>query len=295
MAYLGIDMGGTASRWVLLDGTGTEHARGRAPGGTGLIGDPGHRQRFIAALEELRAALPCTPLRAHLGLTGVGFARDPAVDALCAQALGLQAGRVRHENDMELAYRAAFGHGPGHLVLAGTGSVAMTRAVDGTALVIGGHGALIDDGGSASWIALRALRLVLRARDAGQDGGVLAERLFAAVGGTGWEAVRRYVYAGDRGRIGLLARAVAGAAEQGDAQARTLLLEAADELARLARILIARAGSAPLVFTGGVLDLSADIGDRLRAVLAEEAPQLRTLDAALAAARTALEAAHEHH
>lgn len=291
MDYLGIDMGGTASRWVLLDASGAERARGTAPGGTGLIGDPGHRAAFVAALEALRAALPCAPARAHLGLTGVGFSRDAAVDALCAQALGLAAAQVSHENDMELAHRAAFGAARGHLVLAGTGSVAMTRREDGAALIIGGHGALIDDGGSASWIALRALRQVLRARDAGQADGVLAQHLFAAIGGTGWEDVRRHVYAGDRGRIGLLARAVAGAAAAGDAQALALMHAAADELERLARILIDRTGPAPLVFSGGVLALGPDIRDRLAARLIAQTPQFRPLDAALAAARTALESA----
>jgi len=291
MDYLGIDMGGTASRWVLLDSAGTERARGTAPGGTGLIADPGHRAAFVASLKALRAALPCPPARAHLGLTGVGFSRDPAVNALCGQALRLEAAQVSHENDMELAWRAAFGDGPGHLVLAGTGSVGMSRLPEGGALIIGGHGALIDDGGSASWIALRALRKVLRARDEGRPDGVLAQHLFAAIGGTGWEAVRRHVYAGDRGRIGLLARAVAGAAAEGDPQARGLLKDAADELARLARILITRAGPAPLVFTGGALDLGPDIRDRLATLLAIEAPQFRPLDAALTAARHALETA----
>lgn len=288
MDYLGIDMGGTASRWVLVDAGGRARARGTAPGGTGLIGDPGHRATFVAALEALRAALPCAPARAHLGLTGVGFSRDPAVDALCAQALGLEAAQVRHENDMELAHRAAFGTGAGHLVLAGTGSVGMTRLANGSALIVGGHGALIDDGGSAAWIALQSLRQVLRARDEGHTDGVLAQHLFTAIGGTGWEAVRRHVYAGDRGRIGLLARAVAGAAAAGDAQALGLLHAAAGELERLARILIARAGPAPLVFTGGVLDLGPDIRDRLAGRLSAEAPQFRALDAALTAARTAL-------
>lgn len=292
--YLGVDMGGTASRWVLLDASGAGHARGRAPGGTGLIGDPGHRRQFAAALKALRAALPAPPLRAHLGLTGAGFSRDPAVTALCAQALGLEPARVSHENDMELAHRAAFPAGPGHLVLAGTGSVAMTRMADGTALVIGGHGALIDDGGSASWIALRALRQVLRARDEGGDGGPLAEHLFRAVGGTGWEAVRRHVYAGERGRIGLLARAVADAAA-GDGAAREILHAAADELARLARILIARAGPAPLIFTGGALDLGPEIRDRLARLLAAESPRFVQLDAAMTAARTAWETRDEHH
>ena len=292
--YLGVDMGGTASRWVLLDASGAEQARGRAPGGTGLIGDPGHRQQFIAAVKALRAALPAPPLRAHLGLTGAGFARDPEVNAVCAQALALAPAQVSHENDMELAHRAAFPDGPGHLVLAGTGSVAMTRLADGTALVIGGHGALIDDGGSASWIALRALRQVLRARDEGGDGGPLAEHLFRAVGGTGWEAVRRHVYAGERGRIGLLARAVAEAAAE-DQAARAILHAAADELARLARILIARAGPAPLIFTGGALDLGPEIRERLARILAADAPRFVQLDAAMTAARTAWETRDEHH
>lgn len=288
MTYLGIDMGGTASRWVLIDATGTEQARGIAPGGTALITDPGHRQHFIAALEALRTALPHAPARTHLGLTGAGFTRDPAVSALCAQTLGLMPAQVSHENDMELAYRAAFGAGPGHLVLAGTGSVAMTRQSDGTALVIGGHGALIDDGGSASWIALQALRLVLRARDAGEGEGLLAQHLFGAIGGSDWEAVRRHVYAGERGRIGLLARAVAGAADAGCAQASGLLQEAGDELARLAQILIARAGPAPLAFSGGALALSPIIKDRLSAALAADSPRFCKLDAALTAAHTAL-------
>ena len=289
ITYLGIDMGGTASRWVLLAASGAEVARGVAPGATGLIGDAGHRSAFVAALESLRAALPCAPLRAHLGVTGAGFTRDPAVTALCATALGLEPAQVCHENDMELAYRAAFGAARGHLVLAGTGSVGMTRLPDGTALIIGGHGALIDDGGSASWIALRALRAVLRHMDEGGAPSLLAQHLFDAVGGTGWEAVRRHVYAGDRGRIGLLARAVAAAAAGGDTEARALLIAAATELERLARILIARAGPAPLVFTGGALALGPEIRDTLTSLLAAQAPQFRQPDAALAAARHASE------
>jgi len=294
MAFLGVDMGGTASRWVLLGANGVEIARGNAPGATGLIGDPGRRAAFLAALAAIRAALPVPPLHAHLGMTGVGFSRDREINSLCAQALGLEGARVSHENDMELAWRAAFPEGRGHLVLAGTGSVGMSRGTDGSAVIVGGRGALIDDGGSANWIALRALEAVYRRIDetGHPDGaGILAQHLFDAIGGAGWDDVRAHVYGGDRGRIGLLARAVAGAAQTGDATARALLIRAADELERLARILIARCAPAPLVFTGGVLALDAIIPDMLAARLAPHAPQFRRLDAAGAAARFALETA----
>ncbi|MCC5969338.1 MAG: N-acetylglucosamine kinase [Pararhodobacter sp.] len=285
-----MDMGGTATRWVLLGDTGHVQARGEAPGATGLLADPGHRAAFVAALEAVRAALPRPAARAHLGLTGVGFTNDPAVSALCADTLHLPVAQVSHENDMALAWRAAFGAGPGHLVLAGTGSVGMSRLPGGETLVVGGHGALIDDAGSASWIALNALRQVLRRIDeTGQSETPLAQHLFTAIGGTGWEAVRRHVYAGERGRIGLLARAVAGAATAGDAAALAILDAAADDLARLAHILIDRCGPAPLVFTGGVLALHPAIPARLSGLLAAHRPELRQLDAALAAAQHALE------
>lgn len=294
MAFLGVDMGGTASRWVLLGTDGGEIARGNAPGATGLIGDPGRRAAFVAALAAIRVSLPARVLKAHLGMTGVGFSRDPEITALCAQALALEEKQVSHENDMELAWRAAFAQGRGHLVLAGTGSVGMSRGADGGAVIVGGHGALIDDGGSASWIALRALNAVLRRIDeTGRPDGVegLAQHLFDAIGGADWDHVRAYVYGGDRGRIGLLARAVARAAQGGDATASALLIRAAGELERLARILIARCGAAPLVFSGGVLALDAVIFDTLATRLAPHAPQLRHLDAAEAAARFALETA----
>jgi len=294
MTFLGVDMGGTASRWLLMDASGAQIARGNAPGATGLIADPGRRAAFVSALERIRAALPRPPLRAHLGMTGVGFTRDPAVTALCAQALALDQRQISHENDMELAWRAAFSQGRGHLVLAGTGSVGMSRRADGATVIIGGHGALIDDGGSASWIALRALRVVLRRMDEAGDTGdcaILARQLFDAIGGADWDHVRGYVYAGDRGQIGILAKAVAAAAAAGDATAITVLADAACELERLADILIARCGAAPLVFTGGVLALGSDIPQTLAKRLAPYAPQFRQLDAAYAAARYAMETA----
>ncbi|KPQ08366.1 MAG: putative N-acetylglucosamine kinase [Rhodobacteraceae bacterium HLUCCA12] len=296
MAFVGIDMGGTATRWVLLDGTGAPMARGTAPGATALDAVGANGPSFVAALDAVRAAVPVVARRAHLGLTGAGLGGDATIAAICGRALGLPADAISLETDIELAWRAAFGRGPGHLVLAGTGSVGMTRNVDGAALVIGGHGALIDDAGSAAWIALRALRCVLRRLDeTGRAETPLAQALFAAIGGHGWDAVRRHVYGGDRGRIGLLARAVATAADD-DAEARAILERAADELARLARILRDRGAmgadaAGPLVFAGGVLALHPAIAERLSALLPDASPAFKTLDAALAAAHFARESA----
>ncbi len=292
MAWLGVDMGGTASRWVLIDQRGVI-ARGQAPGATALRADAAQRAAFEAALGAIRAALPCAPHAACLGLTGAGHAPGPKLVTACAGALGLAAGAVRVMNDVQLAWHAAFPDGgAGHLVLAGTGSVGLGRSAGGGWVEVGGRGALIDDAGSAVWIVLRALDQVYRRIDeSGRPAGceALAEALFAAIGARDWDTVCTRVHAMPRGNLGALAVAVSDAARAGDATAATLLERAADELARLARALAARCGPAPLVMAGGVLAPGGVVRERLAALPGDRAPRFQALDAAAAGARLAME------
>ena len=76
------------------------------------------------------------------------------------------------------------------------------------------------------------------------------------------------------------------AAHEGAPLALEILAAAADELARLARILAARAGPAPTAFVGGVLRLHPCIRAGIEAAVPGAA--FPALDAALHAARTAL-------
>jgi N-acetylglucosamine kinase-like BadF-type ATPase len=86
--------------------------------------------------------------------------------------------------------------------------------------------------------------------------------------------------------VGQLAVAVAAAASAGDAFALSLLDEAADELARLARLLIARHGTLPVVLAGRVFDLHPVLMQRLETALPTGAAASRsTLEVAPAAAR----------
>lgn len=259
MLYLGLDIGGSASRWVACDASGAEVARGQSAGATGLIFDPAARARLAAALAPARAALPGLSA-AYLGMTGAGFRSDPDLHGLVADALNLPEARVTIVNDMVLACRAVWPQDQGHLVNAGTGSVGFS--LKGGLTLVGGRGTLIDDAGSAAWIALRALDALWRRIDeAGHPEGaeILAETLFDALGGEDWEATRRFVYGQSRGEIGTLARAVATAAHRGDALALDLMARAGAELARLARALVARAGPAPVAVIGGVLGLHPDV------------------------------------
>lgn len=292
MSFLGVDIGGTASRFVLADAAGTILARGAAGGATGHIFNPVERDKLVAVLQSIAAALPpgTTLVSACLGITGLGDKIRDEAATLIGSHLALPAAAIRLTDDMELAYRAAFAPGAGHLISAGTGSIGLHVAIDGRIIRVGGRGLLIDDGGSGTWIALTALDRLYRGIDeTGSTAGaqILAGELFAAMGGDDWDATRAYVYGSDRGRIGALAQAVARAADKGDALALDILTRAGAELARLGRALVQRAGHRPIGYVGGIIDLHPAIRTSLAAALPGETLLYPRLDAAAFAAQWA--------
>ena len=289
--HLGLDVGGTASRWVACDAAGQVLARGKVPGATGHLFNPAEKERLRAALAQAADELSASGLAAcslTAGLTGYGSAVATDAKALLSAVFDIGPDAVILTDDIVLAYIANFAPGEGHLVSAGTGSIGLHLGEGNAYIRVGGRGILIDDAGSGSWLALQALDAMYRILD--QSGSfnsveILAGQVFAAIGGDGWHDVRQFVYTGDRGRIGTLAVAVALAAEQGDALALSILQRAGAELAGLAQALIARVGKRPLGFAGGVLNLHPVIAGEIRLQLAGHEIRLVDADASLAAAR----------
>lgn len=289
--HLGLDVGGTASRWVACDAAGSVVARGSVGGATAHVFNPTERARLAAVFSQVAGALAeggLKPMSLSGGLTGFGAAAADEIASLTQSALGLPRDAVLLMDDIILAYAAHFQPGAGHLVSAGTGSIGIHVGATGDVVRVGGRGILIDDAGSGSWIALRALDRLYRTLDhtgsfASQQ--VLADQIFALVGGSDWHHVRQHVYAGDRGRIGALAVGVAKAAELGDETALEILREAGGELALLAQAMQARAGERPVAVIGGVLTLHPAISSEVRA-------QLPGCDVSQPAIDTALAAAH---
>jgi N-acetylglucosamine kinase-like BadF-type ATPase len=295
--YLGIDIGGTAARWVLVDETGVVD-RGDAPGATGHVFNPPERERLTASLSHIANAVRShAPKSACLGITGLGEAAHAETKAIVSAQFAIVPDAIRLGNDMELAFRAVFAPGEGHLVSAGTGSIGVHLKVDGAMIRVGGRGMLIDDAGSGTWIALKALDELYRRIDGTGDpaeAAILAGELYREMGGEGWEQTRSFVYGSDRGRIGTLAQAVARAATLGDPLANDILQRAATELARLASALIARAGNLPIAFVGGIISLHPAMQPMLRAALPDASVSFPKVDAATHAARWARQIWHEN-
>lgn len=289
--HLGVDVGGTASRWVACDDTGAVLARGKVAGATAHVFNPAERQRLGVALAEVAAALDSAGLAATsltAGLTGYGSAVADDIRAMLSTLFGTDAAAIVITDDIVLAYIANFAPGEGHLISAGTGSIGLHLGEGDAYVRVGGRGILIDDAGSGSWIALKALDAMYRALDhSGSFDAVeiLARQVFEQIGGQNWHDVRQFVYAGDRGSIGTLAVAVARAAEAGDASAVAILQQAAAELAQLGQALVARVGRRPIGFVGGVLNLHPLIPAEIRRQLPGHDMRRLEADACLAAAR----------
>ncbi len=277
VAALGLDAGGSGTRWALAGTGGAPGRGGEAPGlsGAQLHSDDG-RAQLAATLAGIAAATG--PVRALVaGITGFDAAQAPAFAALAGQAFAIAPAAVRAMSDIELICHAAFAPGAGYVVCAGTGSIAAFIDGDGTLQRAGGRGPLIDDGGSAHWIACQALRRIWRAEDEAPGSGqasALGRAVFAHIGGSSWDCTRRWVQTASRGQVGLLARAVAAAADE-DAAAMALLQSAGTELARLAQALITRHGPRPLALAGRVFDLHPAVEQALRAALPAGTPAQR--------------------
>jgi glucosamine kinase len=288
---LGIDAGGTQTRWALAAEGGEIVAEGAVRGMSALQVGKGNHVR--EAMAELAAAALAhgRPASIHAGVTGFGENIE-TLRSLIAAPFGLEPSTVTLSSDMEIAYLDLFTPGEGYMVYAGTGSVAAFVDAKGELHRAGGRGVVVDDGGSGFWIAREAMRRVWRIEDEAPGSwraSPLAIALFDAVGGSDWAHSREYIYGGDRGAVGRLALAVARAAAD-DAIAREILAEAGRELARLAIAMTRRYGARPVALAGRAAEIHPLIFDTMRIVVPREmALTMRASRGHHAAARIALQ------
>lgn len=268
---LGIDAGGTRTRWALAAPGGTILAEGAVAGISALqLNSAEGRDVVFATFAELaRQVLEHgRPSRVRAGLTGFGGNGD-ALQLWLAELLAVSPRQVMLCNDIEIAYFANFPPGEGYLVYAGTGSIGAFIDRDGKFHRAGGRGVVLDDGGGGFWIAREALRHIWRNEDE-QPGrwqdSPMARAVFDYVGGDDWSFSRQFIYGKERGEVGKLALAVAASAEQ-DPAAAAILQEAGRELARLGNALINRFGPRPVALAGRAAELHPMIVEAMRAAL----------------------------
>ncbi len=247
---LGVDAGAFRTRGRVAQAGATLAEAEVSGANLYAVGEGAARKAF----EDLLQRLGKHPVQA--ACIGAAGSDSPAAgsqwEALLAPLLPDVPLLVVHDARLILA---AAGRSHGIAIIAGTGSVAYGRTREGHEARAGGWGHLLGDEGSAYWIAREAVRRVLRAADAGDPPGPLAQALLAA---TGTPEPLKLIHAFHERRApdawAQHAPLVIEAAGDGDREAVAIVAEAAASLAHLAgRVATRLREPGPVVLAGGLL------------------------------------------
>jgi glucosamine kinase len=162
--YLGVDGGGSKTTCVVGDESSILAAFTVGASNITRVGETGAREALHRAIREACQAAGINPqqvLRACVGAAGAG--RSEIAGAVRKIVAQIVSGEIEVVGDMEIALAAAFGSGPGVIVIAGTGSIAFGRDAQGRTARAGGWGFAVSDEGSAHWIGRASVSAVLRA------------------------------------------------------------------------------------------------------------------------------------
>ena len=189
---------------------------------------------------------------AAFGIGAHGCDDDQECDAFAAALRALTASPLRVVNDAELM-PLAMGQADQIGLVAGTGSIAVCRDENGRMLSAGGWGWLIGDDGSAAGLVREAARAIARALDSGaaSDDPLIAH-IYGSLGNPPRPRLgSALAQLGGPASIGLHARAVFAAYEQGSVLATRVINEGAAALAELVTDLQIRGSKATHVVAGG--------------------------------------------
>ena len=253
---IGADVGGSktavgvsdgADVLVRADGPGAAVRPGRALASAGMIAEV--VRRALAGVGRLTGDVLL------VGAAGAG--RDPERSELAKALRGENpAERVVVTTDIELALAGAFEQGPGIVVSAGTGSIAVGRDGKGAHRRIGGYGWQMGDEGSGYAIGRAALGAVSRAHDGRSPRTALSDRVLSATRSADFDSLVRWAASASPSELAGLAPHVLEVAAQGDPLAQGIADYAARELSQLAICLLPLLEAEPpigVALTGGLL------------------------------------------
>ncbi|SHE76742.1 N-acetylglucosamine kinase [Streptoalloteichus hindustanus] len=281
---LGLDVGGTTTRAVVGDLAGRRLGTARCPGGNPNAHPPEEAAARIGAAvrDALADVAPGDVRAAVLAMAGASKLSDPAIAALFERewrSAGLRRA-PRVVPDVEAGFAAGAAEPDGTALVAGTGSVACRVRDHRVERVVGGHGWLLGDEGSAFWIGREAVRATLRVVDGHLPETALATAVLAeAVGSVPGNPRDLLITAANRARPVELARfapLVTAAATGGDPTAREIVASAARHLADLVSATRAPDDTGPVVLIGGLTEPGNPVGDALRVQLAADRLDVRT-------------------
>lgn len=275
LVALGMDVGGTATRVLVIDATGRRRGAGLAGGGnpTAHQRETWARTMSEALSQALTASGPVEVGSVVAGVAGGGTLAESDA-ASFEQIIRSQVGRrcrIQVTGDMDIAFAAGTPEPDGTVLVAGTGAGA--AAISGRMLVTmaDGHGWLLGDSGSGFWIGREAVRAALAALDGrGLATGILP-LVIEALLGRDWPTtdarrtclqIVQAVHDGVPVELSRLAPLVSQCAAKGDQVAIEIAHGAVSHLLSAAEAVRSPGATTPVVVTGSV-----GVGDHVIATL----------------------------
>lgn len=275
--FLGIDGGGSQTTCAIGDessllGNGTAGASNLV-----RVGEERAREAISGAVRQACAMAGVAPGEIQATCVGIAGGGRPETAAKVRRVMEeLVSGEIQVVGDMVIALEAAFGAGPGIVVIAGTGSIAYGRNSAGEIARAGGWGYTISDEGSGHWIGRAAVSAALRAYDEGHSTALL-DRIMGTWRVSSHDQMILAANAMPPPHFAGLLPAVLEAAEGRDPAAIKVLTQAGGELANLAKIVMAKLFGrevAPVAMSGGVFRNSAVVRQVFYNTLRSEFPAI---------------------
>lgn len=282
---VGVDVGGTSTRALAVHLDGTLVGRGASGGGNPNSHPPDLAAKRVA--EAVREALAGDGdgggddvSACLLGMAGESKFTDPVVVEVFETALrqvGLTC-PISVVSDAEVAFASATAAPDGTIVIGGTGAVAAKIVDHRKTTWVDGWGWLLGDEGSAYWIGREAVRVTLRALQAGDSPGPLSRAVLTealpTLSTVDDRTVNRLITAANAEppiRLARFASTVSALADT-DPLAADIVTRAAEHLAAHAQTARTPDERTPVVLAGSVIGPDSPVGRALRATLASRTP-----------------------
>ena len=281
--FLGVDGGGTKTRFALMDGD--RKVLSEAQLGTSYhpeVGLEGVREVLANGTAKVLAGAGIDASRityAFFGLPchGEDAAITPSLDAMPGPILGHD--RYTCDNDMVCGWAGSLGAEDGINIVAGTGSIGFGQR-RGRSARAGGWGEAFSDEGSAYWIAMQGLNAYSRMSDGRLPRGPLHTLVNTSLKLENDLDLCAQVYgpnARTRGELAQFSPLVAEAAALGDEAAVNVLRRAGHELALIAEALRQKLGfetgeAVRLSYSGGAFNAGDVLMTPFREALAAASP-----------------------
>jgi len=256
--FLGVDGGGSKTSCLIGD-ENSILGKGAAAGSNVVrVGEAQARDALATAIRQACAAANVAPSQINKTCVGLAGAARPEIRELVHRIVTeLVSGEIEVVGDIVIVLEAAFGAGPGVIVIAGTGSIAHGRNAEGQTARAGGWGFAISDEGSGHWIGREVVAAAIRACDGeGVQNSRALESLMKCWGLDTREQLVPAANATPPPDFAALFPSVLALADSRDPIALEVLVRAGAELANLAgtvlRRLFRQPGAVPVAMSGGV-------------------------------------------